>query len=396
MKKWLAAIFVLAGLVLVACGGGGGGLGNLASGGNGGVGSGGTGISAGSVGYVAGFGSIYVNGTRYDISGVSPTLLDDTELRLGMSVKVTGTVSADFSTGVASSVESEVDARGQVSNLNVSAGSMQVQGLNITTDPETVYDGVAGLGSLANGDWVKVYGQVSGSDPLRASRIEKLSSAPSGLVISGAISQLDKTHQQFTLGNLTINYASAAFTGAIDANSISNGMVVRVRSSTAPVAGVLTASSIKLWYPLTLVEGAPLSVDGVIGAYAAPNSFKVLGYSVDASSATVSGGTASTLANGVKVEVTGLVHSGILVASSVVIRQVPGVAGPARYTATGPIVQFVSASSFKVQGQAIDASGSVTYSGGTQAQLANQVKVTVVGSHVVNGVLIADTVTFNP
>ena len=395
MKKWLVALFALVGVLLGSCGGG---ATSLVSGGDGGVGSGGTGISGGSVGYVSGFGSIYVNGTRYDIGNATLSLTDDTDLKLGMSVKVTGTVSTDFSTGTASSVESEVDARGQVSNISAAAGTLQLQGLDINTDSETVYDGVTGIAGLSNGDWVKVYGQAWGSGQLRASRIEKLLVVPSGLVLSGTISQLDKINQRFVLGdlnsnNLTINYGAAAFTGAIDASSISNGMVVRVRSSTAPVAGVLGASSIKLWYPLTLVDNAPLSVDGVIGNYSGVNSFKVLGYSVDASGATVTGGTVSTLAiGGVKVEVTGLVHNGILVASSVQIRQVPGTPGHARYTATGPIVQFVSASSFKVQGQAINASG---VSAGIQAQLANKVKVQVVGSSVVNGVLIADSVTFN-
>jgi hypothetical protein len=117
---------------------------------------------------------------------------------------------------------------------------------------------------------------------------------------------------------------------------------------------------------------------------------------VDASNATISGGTSGTLANGVKVEATGVLHNGVLVGSSIRIRQVPGTPGPARYTATGPIVLYNSANyTFKVQGQSIDASSnSVTFSGGTRAQLANQVKVTVVGSQVTNGVLMADTITF--
>jgi hypothetical protein len=330
------------------------------------------------------------------------TVTDDTELKLGMSVKVLGTVASDYSTGVATSVESEADVLGTVSNLNAAAGTLQVQGLAITTDSEPVYEGVAALSGLVNGDAVKVYGQVwfdaLNGNQVRASRIEKLSVAPSALVLSGTISLLDKTNQQVSLGNLTVHYNGAMFTGGVDASNISNGMVVRVRSTGAPVSGALAATSIKLWYPMALADNAPLSVDGVIGSFTAPNSFKVLGYAVDASNATISGGTSSTLTNGVKVEAAGVLHNGVLVANSVRIRQVPGTPGPARFTATGPIVLYnASTSTFKVQGQSIDASSnSVTFSGGTRAQLANQVKVTVVGSQVSNGVLIADSITFTP
>ncbi|MBA2721750.1 MAG: hypothetical protein H0U56_02385, partial [Methylibium sp.] len=86
----------LAGAVgLAACGGGGGGGGD-------GVGSGGTGSFA--VGPISGFGSVIVNGIRYDDSGAD--VFDDdgnavtaNDLRLGMVIEVTGSELASTATG---------------------------------------------------------------------------------------------------------------------------------------------------------------------------------------------------------------------------------------------------------------------------------------------------------
>jgi len=392
MRKALVALYTLVLLGLASCGGGGSTLA-----GEGGVGSGGTGITGGTVGYVAGFGSIYVNGIRYEIGSASLNVVDDSALKLGMSVKVLGTVSADSSTGTASSVESQAEAQGQVSSLNAAAGTFSVEGLSVSTDTETIFDGVTALAQLANGDWVKVYGQAWGAGQLRASRIEKIS-ASATRVLSGAVSGLNTAQQTFALGNYTVAYGSASFGGTLSAGTLQNGQVVRVRSSTGPTGSLLTASRLELWYPLPTTEAAPISVDGLITNYLSRGSFQVLGYAIDGSTAQLTGGPLSAVGNGVKVEATGTLHNGVLVAAKLALRQIQGTPGTARFTATGPVTSFVSAASFKVQGQQVNASGgSVTFSGGTAAQLtAAAGKVTVVGSQVTNGVLIADTVTFLP
>ena len=77
-----------------------------------GVGSGGTGVSTAdagtSVGGVDGMGSIIVGGLRYDIDKAAIDLKEASELKIGMTVAVTGRIQADFSTGVASKVVSEI------------------------------------------------------------------------------------------------------------------------------------------------------------------------------------------------------------------------------------------------------------------------------------------------
>jgi hypothetical protein len=395
MKKIVYALCASLFVALASCGGGGG---STAANNGGGVGSGGTGITGGSVGTVAGFGSIFVNGTRYDIDNATLTLGDDAALQLGMSVKVLGTLSTDRSSGVATSVESQAEAQGEVSGLNPAAGTFRVEGLDVSTDSETIYQGITALSQLANGDWVKLYGQAWGNGELRASRIEKVS-ASAARVLSGTVGSLNTTAKTFVLGNHTVSYALATFSGALTASTLQDGQVVRVRSSSAPVLGVLTASRIGLWYPLPTTESAPLSVAGIVTNFTSLSStFKVLGYSVNASGAQLTGGTVAALGNGVKVEATGTLQNGVVVASKLALRQIPGTPGIARFTASGPVTNFVSAADFKVQGQSVNASGmAVTFSGGTVGQLSTRaVKVTVVGSQVLNGVLVADTVTFVP
>ena len=64
--------------------------------------------------------------------------------------------------------------------------------------------------------------------------------------------------------------------------------------------------------------------------------------------------------------------------------------------AIGSIGNYVSPANFRVRGQLVDASGAgVVFVNGTQANLANSVNVTVVGTRVVNGALIADQVSFD-
>ncbi len=61
----------------------------------------------------------------------------------------------------------------------------------------------------------------------------------------------------------------------------------------------------------------------------------------------------------------------------------------------GALGGFVSAANFRVQGEPVDASGSgVVFSNGNASNLADGTRVTVTGSQVVNGVLIANQVTF--
>ena len=387
----LAAFLAL--LVVVACGGGGVGSGGTGITVGGGVGSGGTGIS---VGPIKGFGSIIVNGVRYDIDTATQEVDDVVALGLGMVVEVTGSTNADFSTGTATRVRSAADLRGPAGSVDTVAGTLQVQGTLVGTDTATVYAGTVDLTGISNGDPVMVHGLPDSAGQLRATRIERLAAAGAPIV-TGVVAGLNGGLSRFNLGTLTVDYTTASFVGGLSAGQLSNGMRVRVRAAAAPVAGVLTATSVQAWYAVGGTEGSASTVSGVVTDFSNLGSFRLLGQLVDASQAQITGGLPAAIGNGVLVEVDGTVSQGILVATQLKIRHVPGTGGPASFSLSGPIGAYVSSSSFRVKGQPVDASGGgVVFSGGTIGQLGNGVMVQVVGSEVVNGVLIADSVTFLP
>jgi hypothetical protein len=377
---------------------GGVGSGGTGVSGDGGVGSGGTGVSASAavgIGSVDGFGSVIVNGIRHEIGGATLEISDASELKLGMTVRVAGTVSATQTAGTATSLTSAADLRGTVSLLNSASASFAVQGALVTTDNATIFDGVPNLSSMADGDTVQIYGLPGRAGELRATRVEKIA-ANAAPVVSGAVSGLDSAAKSFRLGSLTVSYANASFTAALPESGLANGLIVRVRATSAPDAGVLAATTVQPWHTLPAATGTPVNLSGIVTEYAGPASFKLQGIPINASTAAVTGGLAASIGNGVKVEVAGIMDNGVLVAARLKIRHVPGTGGPVAFSVSGAVSQFVSASSFRVQGQPVDAGGpNVVFSNGSAAQLANGRRVSVSGSQVVQGVLVAEQVAFD-
>ena len=172
--KLILAAATAALMALSGCGGGGGD-GSLA-------GIGGTGKIAS--GTITGFGSIFVNGIEYNTDSAS-ILIDDSsgaesDLRVGMVVTVTGTVTD--SAGDAASVVYDNQVEGPVSGLaDLTAGattrSFTVMGTDVVIDATgTIFDDSSpgfAFDNIVNGDVVEVSGFVNGLGVLQATYIEK-------------------------------------------------------------------------------------------------------------------------------------------------------------------------------------------------------------------------------
>jgi hypothetical protein len=368
------------------------------SGDGGGVGSGGTGVStadATGVGSVGGLGSIILNGVRYNTDATTTSLEDTTELQIGMSVRIAGKIDTEFTAATAQQVESAAELRGAVSAIDLTGGSFVVMGTTVTVDNATVWSGANSLADVAAGCVVQVWGLPSAPGTLRATRVE-LKPASVDPLVTGSVQNLDLGNKRFTLGQLTVQYdASTVFSGGLNASTLAEGAIVRVRGSAAPIAGVFAATKVQGWYAVPRQDAAAVQLAGVITNYAGLNAFKVLGTPVDASNAIVTGGPSSAIGNGVKVELDGFMSGGVLVVKKLRIRNIPGVGGPVAFTLIGAIGNYLSPSSFVVRGQLVNAAGPATvFENGTVADLANGRRVTVVGDTVVDGVLTAKTVTF--
>ena len=151
LQRVVAGACAAATALLVACGGGGADSGSASS----------PSVYQGTIG---GFGSVILNGVRFDDSAARITVDDESvsvgSLKLGMRAEVTGTVSDDGSTGSAASCVVDTAVRGAVASIDASTSSFKIRDISVQTDDKTVFEGASNLAALKVGDWVEVHGSV--------------------------------------------------------------------------------------------------------------------------------------------------------------------------------------------------------------------------------------------
>ena len=309
-------VLILLGGTLFACGGGGGG--GLVSG------IGGTGITAS--GTITGFGSIFVNGVEFE-TGTADVTLDDNvgseaELRLGMVVRVQGTVDDSGTRGTASTVEFDDNVQGPVSGPIVTgpdglSKTFTVLGVGVRADStKTVFDGV-GFDTLAVNDSVEVSGFFDGAGVVQATRIEKkedFQPSLSEVELKGTVSGLSGT--SFTLGSFTVEFAGADLS-RVPGGVITDGLPVEVKGTLAGTT--ITASRIAQEDDLFGDDEAKVSLEGIVSNFVSNSSFTVAGQAVNAAAA-IFEPAGLTLADGIEVEVEGPIVAGVLQAVKVEAR----------------------------------------------------------------------------
>ncbi len=259
--------------------------------------------------------------------------------------------------------------------------NFKIRGITIQTDAKTVFEGAGSLAAVNVGDWVETHGSVDFENRVvQATRVEVKAPEDVGrVVLFGKATGV--TSSNFTLGDLTVNYATAQLIG-FGASGIAEGQVVRVRSNEPPVANVLTATVVKAVRAPRLLDGTPAAVEGRIQQFNGAADFLVSGTAVDASQATFENGVIGDLAEGKRVIVRGTLANGKVIAKRVRFF-LPDQDGEIRLI--GLVSDHLSNASFKVRGVAVDAS-SAQFINGDAAQLANgrlvQIKGQAVGSLV--------------
>ena len=230
------AATLIAALGLVACGGGAdGGIGGTGGGGGGGIG--GTGIAYGGI---TGFGSVWVNGVRYDTQGASFRLNGDSvsqnDLRIGMVARVEGSGTTATSVVVFEALNGRVE--------QVTADSLVVLGQTVRIDTQTQFeDGIRPV----PGELVEVYGLPVSAGVLAASYIDR-ESAPSTppFKVTGFVSAHDASARSLNIGSLVVQYAGADVSDMGSGGWV--GRLVEVKGIACagnPVCGTLTASRVE-------------------------------------------------------------------------------------------------------------------------------------------------------
>ncbi len=242
---------VLAAAVVAACGGGGGEVGTNGS-------SGVTLVSSASksvaTGTVSGFGSIIVNGVRYETSGSNLVRDDDgvsvscggddnCGLKLGMEVEIEAgqiTRRSDDSSATPSSTATRINFGSSILGLVDSIGTDQwvVLGQTINLTSTTIVSGTAATNSV-----VEVHGlldKVTGV--ITATRIEVKSSSVPAYRLRGQVTDIDTAAGTALLGGQLVSFAGLTngLTGLV------NGQYIRVKlATTKNGAGAWVAQSIK-------------------------------------------------------------------------------------------------------------------------------------------------------
>jgi hypothetical protein len=376
---WLAAA-----VLAIGCGGGGGG--------------GDTTVAAGSaftMGTINGFGSIIVNGVRFDDSRAQVVDDDDQahdrgELKLGMTVEVLSDRVQVASAGKSAQAQhirfgAEIVGPVEPNPANTPANQLTVLGQTVDVADTTVFDDslAGGLTAVKVGDVVEVHAQFNNANGhYLAKRIEKKTQV-NFFRLRGLVAKLDAT--KFQIGGATISYTAIAPSDLPP--NFANGLPVRVRlGTTQAVAGVWDAVTIRSGVR-KVEDHDEAEVRGVITDFTNLASFSVNGLPVTTSAGTAfPDGTAGVVLNAA-VEVQGAIRDGVLVASKVELEDHHVNDDDRLDELHGVVADFNAGNqTFTVRGVKVHWSTSTAFERGVAGDLANNKAVEVKGRLASDGV----------
>ena len=330
-------------------------------------------------GPISGFGSVIVNGVRYDDS--TAVVLDDDDarhdrdaLKLGMMVAIDAAqVDRRAASGQALRIRFGSEIVGPVSFVDAAAGTLVVLGQTVRITATTVFDDdlAGGLAALAVGTVLEVHALFdAASGSYTATRIDDEDDARQ-YRLHGRIAHLDTVARTFTLGGATISYA-----GLSAPAGLADGQPVRVQLQTTPVAGQWVAVALNGARKREDRDEAELQ--GTVTAFDSIARFEVNGVPVNAAGARFPDGAAGVVL-GARVEVEGRMADGVLVAQEVELDG-PAAGEADDFELHGAISALdTTARSFMLRGMRVHYGGNPVYDDGSAADLADGRRVEVKG-----------------
>ena len=376
----LFASLCLALTLLASCGGGGSDS-NAPAG------------SSYTAGPITGFGSIIVNGVRFDVSRAR--VVDDSgrerteaDLKLGMMAQVQAGDITGVDTSQATQVQIGSAIIGPVDAINTSTRLLIVLGQTIDVADTTVFGPSLPSGpfSISVGTILEIFGMLdTTTGHYQATRIEAMTDATS-FKLQGVVANLDTARRTFMMGGETISFASLP-AGSVP--PLSNGQQVTVLLQMQPNLN-------NQWVAAQFVtDGNPTPVPaaqskvklrGFITSVDSPGHFSINGLPVDASNATIRPKSA-TLVPGAQVKVEGSISNGTVIATKVTVKKGRG-HGPGNDENEDEDDQFelhgavenlnTSSQTCLVRGVPVNFSTAV-FSGGGRDQLARGSRINVKG-----------------
>lgn len=282
--------------------------------------------SAAASGTITGFGSVFVNGKKFETNGATFTVDgqsgSQSDLKLGMTVVVSG--SFNGSQRSASSVRQEDAVEGPVQSVAADGLSLVVMGQTVLVDNTTLIDnnipGQNILNLVAGTDSVEVNGHVRSNGVIQATFIEK---KPTGAVtpeVHGFVNNHNDGAKTFQIGDLTVSYATALIHDMPDpTGNVWNGLLVEAKGTVFNAATTtLTATKVEPDNRGLGNNVDEFEVEGFVTQVLAAGDFFIGGTHVQTTSSTeFRGGTIDEIVVGAKVSAEGRVANGILIAKHV-------------------------------------------------------------------------------
>ena len=308
MKTLLVTFAAL--LVLAACGAGG----SAAT-----SGAGNTALAVTTSGTITAFGSVFVNGVRYDVSGASlkknGRSVAQSQLAVGEVALVHGRQDLASGQGSADSVEVEDNVVGPVAAISADGTQLTALGQTISVTASTSFSSnivPADATGLKPGDVIEVSGLAAANGSIAATRIGR-AAADESLQVLGTVSALDSGAHSFHVNGLTVDYTAAVLSGFATGQPTDGDLVVARGTQFDAAAVQLTATVVERAHtdPTEDADGqhaasGRVEVEGLVTNFNSAADFAVAGVKVSASDATVyEHGSAADLANNARVEVRG-------------------------------------------------------------------------------------------
>jgi hypothetical protein len=280
--------------------------------------------SAAASGTITGFGSIIVNGKKFEANGAVFTVDgqsgSQSDLRLGMTVTVAGSFSDDQHS--ASTVRQKDAVEGLVQSVAADGLSLVVLGQTVLVDNTTIIDNnIAGqniLNLVPGTDSVEVNGHIRPDGIIQATFIEKkLAPTPE---VRGFVKNHNDGAKTFQIGALTVNYATALINDMPNpAGNTWNGLLVEAKGTVFNAATTtLTATKVEPENEGLGNNVDEFEVEGFVTQVLGPGNFFIGNTHVQTTSATeFRGGTIDEIVVGAKLSAEGRLAGGILTAKHV-------------------------------------------------------------------------------
>jgi len=278
-----------------------------------------------SSGSITGFGSIHVNGVKYETTSAVITVNGQAgvqgDLRVGDVVDVSGHHDDATNLDIADTVKFRHDVQGPISSINTIAGTLGVLGQNVVVGADTFFGtGItpASLAGLAVNDIIEVSGLLAPNGDIHAMRIEK-KAAGAEFEVTGVAASTNVTAKTLMINALTVDFSAATLSG-FPSSGPKDGDRVDATGISLGSAGELKATRLEF-----LASAGPFSanedgsIEGLITRFASASDFDVSGQPVATSAGTTfAGGVSTDLALGVHLDVEGAITAaGVLDATQV-------------------------------------------------------------------------------